>query len=207
MGCSSQRCDRTAGRRAGGALPGRLRPASARCAAQRHLRRLHRHPGFLGRPRHARRVRRLHPHLRHAAGAGRWRDGGHLLRVAPRQAGAQERRDAGDRCRSRRAGRGRGGRPAAQAEEPLGGAGKGGRRRTAGGCRRRRSGRPLRRTQQGAVRQGDDRRHEPRHLRPSLQRDRQAAPGLARSRPRAGRDQDRHDRLGQRQGAAAPAHT
>jgi hypothetical protein len=70
-------------------LSGRLRPASARCAAQRHFRGLHRHAGIERRPRYPRRVRRLHPRLRHAAGQGRRRDGGHLLRVAPGQAVAE----------------------------------------------------------------------------------------------------------------------
>jgi type I restriction enzyme R subunit len=92
------------------------------------------------------------------------------------------------------------------AEEPLGGAGKGGRRRAAHRQRAGRSGRALRGAQQGADRQGDGRGHEPRDLRPSLQRDRQAAARLARRRPGKGRHQDRDDRLGQRQGAAAPAH-
>jgi type I site-specific restriction-modification system R (restriction) subunit len=44
---------------------------------------------------------------------------------------------------------------------------------------RRRSGRALRRTQPGPDRQGDGRRHEPRDLRPPLQRDHQAAPRVA----------------------------
>ncbi len=67
-------------------LPGGLRPAPARCAAQRHLRGLHRHAGQQHRPRHARRVWRLHPCLRHAAGQGRRRHGGHLLRKPAGQA-------------------------------------------------------------------------------------------------------------------------
>jgi type I restriction enzyme R subunit len=88
-------------RRLPDALPGRLRPAPARRAAQRHLRRLHRHAGIERRPRHARRVRRLHPRLRHAAGQGRRRDGRHLLRVAAGPAVAEEEDAAAHRRRGR----------------------------------------------------------------------------------------------------------
>jgi type I restriction enzyme R subunit len=54
------------GRRQG--LSSRLCPASARCLAERHLCRLHWHTCIRRRPRYPRRVRRLHPHLRYAAG-------------------------------------------------------------------------------------------------------------------------------------------
>ena len=72
---------------------------------------------------------------------------------------------AADRRRGGRTGRGRGREPAGPAEEPLGGAGEGGRRRAA---HRQRGGRPggaLRGAQQGADRQGHGGGHEPRHLR------------------------------------------
>jgi hypothetical protein len=104
------------------------------------------------------------------------------FRVAPRQAVAE----TGRRCRrsttrSMNWPRMRK-KPAGATEKQMGGTGKGGRCRAAHRQRGRRSGRSLRGTQQGAERQGDGRRHEPGDLRPSLQRDRQTAPGMARHR-------------------------
>ena len=81
-----------------------------------------------------------------------------------------------------------------------------GRRREAprAGCRRPREA--FRGPRSGARRQGDDRLHEPAHLRRALRRDRQAAPGLAQRRRRGRRDQGRDDRRGVRPAGVAAAY-
>jgi type I restriction enzyme R subunit len=162
-------------------------------------------PGQQRRPRHPRRVRRLHPCLRHAAGQGRRRHRGDLLRVAPGQAETEGRRPAADRRRGGRAGRRRGRKQQASSRA----AGRRWRRwwapSPAHGQRGRRSGGAFRGTQPGAGRQGHGGGHEPRHLRAPVQRHRRAAPRLAQRRPGARRNQDHHDRQRQRQSPAAPA--
>ncbi len=67
----------------------RLRPAHARCAAERLVHRLHRHADREGRRQHAGRVRRLHQHLRHPAGRRGRGDRADLLRKPPGQAGIE----------------------------------------------------------------------------------------------------------------------
>ena len=58
----------------------------------------------------------------------------------------------------------------------------------------------------GARRQGDDRLHEPPHLRGALRRDREAAPGMAQRRRRGRRDQGGDDRRRVRSAGVAAAY-
>ena len=58
----------------------------------------------------------------------------------------------------------------------------------------------------GARRQGDDRLHEPPHLRGALRRHREAAPAMAQRRRRGRRDQGRDDRRGVRSAGVAAAY-
>ena len=78
----------------------------------------------------------------------------------------------------------------------VGGAGSAGRRGEAHRADRRGPGEALRGAAGGDGRQGDGRLHEPAHLRRPVQRDREAAAGLAPRRRRQGHHQDRDDRLG-----------
>ena len=71
---------------------------------------------------------------------------------------------------------------------------------------RPRSGRAFREAARGDGRQGDDRLHEPAHLRRSLPRADRAAPGVARRRRRQGRAQSRDDRLRLRSAGLAAAY-
>jgi type I restriction enzyme, R subunit len=184
-------------------LPGRLRPAPARRAAQRHLRGLHRHAGVSSTDRDTRAVFGDYIHVYDMQQA---KEDGATVAIYYESRLAKLEAEGGrlpllddevdelaeDEEESAR-----------QAQEPLGRAGEGGGRRAAHGQRGGRPGGALRGAQQGPGRQGHGGGHEPRDLRPPLQRDRQAAPDWHSDDPE-GRHQDHHDRLGQRQGAAAP---
>ena len=176
----------------------RLRPAPARRAAERLVHRLHRHADRADRQEHPGRLRRLHQHLRHPAGGRGRGDRADLLREPAGQAGA-ERGGAARRSTpsSRRSPRAR--RSSARRSS---------RRKwaRAGGARRRRERlelvaagprRALRAAAGGDGRQGDDRLHEPAHLRRPLRRrsSRSARTGTSDD-DEQGRDQGRHDRLG-----------
>ena len=71
---------------------------------------------------------------------------------------------------------------------------------------RRGPGAAFRGSGRGAGRQGDDRLHEPPHLRGALRRDREAAARLAQRRRRGRRDQGGDDRRGLRPAGLAAAH-
>ena len=185
----------------------RLRAPHARRAAERLVHRLHRHADRADRREHARGLRRLHQRLRHPARRRGRRDGADLLREPARQARARRGRAAEDRPGVRGGDRGRGGRAQGEAQDA---SGRSSRRSSAP-----RSGSSWSRADlvehfekraRGDGRQGDDRLHEPAHLRRALPRDRAAAARLARRRRRAGRDQGRDDRLGVRPARLAAAH-
>ncbi len=160
----------------------RARAQSARRAAERVVHRLHRHADREERRQHAGDLRRLHQHLRHPAGRGRQGDGADLLREPHRQAGVEPERAAEDRRgvrrdhRRRRATRKEKLKTKWAALEALVG------RSEADRPHRRRSGAALRAPAGSDGRQGDDRLHEPPHLRGPLQRDHQAAPRLGQRR-------------------------
>ena len=142
-------------------------------------------PDQLRRRRHRRGLRRRDPHLRHPPVAGRQRHRADLLRAAPGQAAPDEARHrrgaAGDRATASEIGR-----PGA-AQEPLGRAGRGRRRRRTASTSWPRDllAHFLDRTATLA-RQGDGRVHDARELRPAVRRADGAA-GLPRG-------QDRDDR-------------
>ena len=139
--------------------------------------------GFTGTPiekerqEHAGGLRRLHQHLRHPAGGGGQGHGADLLREPPGQAGAEDARNARRSTRIRGSHRRRRTRAQGKAQDASGRSWK---RSSA-----RRNGSQLiaedfvdafGAAAGGDGRQGDDRLHEPPHLRGAVQRDHRAAP-------------------------------
>ena len=144
----------------------RLRQAPARRAAECLVHRLHRHADREGRRQHAGRVRRLHRHLRHPAGRRGQGDRADLLREPARQAGTDEDERPKIDAEFEEIDRRRGAETSKEklktqvgALEALVGADK------RIDARRRRPGEALRGAPRGDGRQGDDRLHEPPHLR------------------------------------------
>ena len=160
----------------------RLRAPHARRAAARLVHRLHRHADRAAGRQHARGLRRLHQRLRHPARRAGRRHGADLLREPAGQARARRGRAAEDRPGVRGGDRGRGGRAQGEAQDQVGAARGGGRRREAPGAGRAGHRRALREAARGDGRQGDDRLHEPAHLRGAVSRDREAAAALGRAR-------------------------
>ena len=97
-------------RRRGASQPVRLHrrlcAAHARCAAERVVHRLYRHPDRVAGRQHPRRVRRVHQRLRHPARGRGPRHGADLLREPARQADPRRARAAQDRPRLRGGNRG-----------------------------------------------------------------------------------------------------
>jgi len=178
----------------------------ARRVAARIVHRLHRHADRAAGRQHACGVRRLHQRLRHPARRAGWRHGADLLREPVGQAGAGRGGAAEDRPRLRRGNRRRGSRAQGKAQDQMGAARSGGRRTEAYGAGSQGHRRALREAARGDGRQGDDRLHEPPHLRGAVPRDRDAAARLGRHRRRARCAQGGDDRLGLRPGRLATAH-
>ena len=88
VGAAQHRRDRRRGSPQSLRLHRRLRPAHARRAAERLVRRLHRHADRDDRRQHPRCVRRLHQRLRHPERRRGRRHGAHLLREPSRHAEA-----------------------------------------------------------------------------------------------------------------------
>ena len=148
----------------------RIRPSHAGRAAERVLRRLHRHAHREDRRQHAGGVRQLHQRVRHPAGGRRRRNRADLLRESAGKARAEGFREAEDRSRVRGGDRRRRGRAQGEAEEPLGAAGSRRRIREPHVARGPRPGRALREPAHHPGRQGHDRVHEPPDLCRALQR-------------------------------------
>ena len=120
LGAAQHRRDRRRGPPQPVRLHRRLRPAHARCAAERLVHRLHRHAHREDRRQHPRRLRRLHQRLRHPAGGRGRGDGPDLLREPAGQAGAEGVRAAEDRSRVRGGHRRRRGRAQGEAQDASG---------------------------------------------------------------------------------------
>ena len=191
----------------------RLRQQPARCLAECVVHRLHRHAHREDGREHAGGLRRLHLHLRHPARRRRQGHGADLLREPHLQAEPERRRAAEARRGVRGDHRRRGADEEGEAQDEVGRAGgAGGRSEThrAGG---RRPGGAFREARGGDGRQGDDRLHEPPHLRGPLQRAHQAAPRVGqrqgrRRRSREGnlRGEGRDDRQRRGRPRVADAH-
>ena len=169
----------------------RPRPPPARCAAERVVHRLHRHAHREDRRQHAGGLRRLHQHLRHPARRRRQGHGADLLREPHRQAGPERRRAAEARRGVRGDHRRRGADQEGKAQDQVGRAGGAGGRPETHRAHRRRPGGAFREAPGGDGRQGDDRLHEPPHLRGPLQRAHRAAPRLGQRQGRRRRSREK----------------